>query len=71
MATLSELQAQKAALEEARGSGELRIRTLDNEVTYRSMDEIDRALASVDDAIARVEGTPRRYQVRVNSRKGW
>jgi len=71
VATLSELQAQKAALEAARGSGELRIRNLDREVTYRSIEEIDKAIATIDDAIAKVDGKPRTYRTRFLTRSGW
>lgn len=72
MATLAELQEQKTALEAARASGELRIRELNREITYRSMDEIDRALAAINAAIDQAEGkAPRRSQTRFVTRAGW
>lgn len=58
MASLSDLQAWKAALEKARFSGVLTVRSADGEqVTYRSDAELSRAIADVDRQIASASGS--------------
>jgi hypothetical protein len=71
VATLSELQAHLAALEAARGNPDARVRSLDREVTYRGIDEIEKAISAVKDEIAKVGGTPKTYRTRFNTRSGW
>jgi hypothetical protein len=59
-ATLEELGAQRDGLLRAKRSGVLTIRHGEKTVTYRSVAEIDKALADLNDEIAEVGGTPRR-----------
>lgn len=60
MATLDDLTAQLAALEKARASGALRVRHGDTDVTYRSIDDIRKAIADIEGAIAALNGTQRK-----------
>ncbi|MCA8932076.1 MAG: hypothetical protein KDA49_06380 [Rhodospirillaceae bacterium] len=71
MATLSQLQTWKAALEKARYSGVLTVRSADGEsVTYRSDVEIAAAIREVDRQITAATTTPTVRQVRIASSKG-
>lgn len=57
MATADELTARIAGLEEIKASGVLRLKWQDREETYRSMDEIDRALADARNQLAQLAGS--------------
>lgn len=70
MATLADLIALRDALERARFAGTLRVKSGDDEVTYRSDAEIRAALADLNAKIAAAGGTPRVRQVRIVSNKG-
>lgn len=60
MTTLADLEAQRAELVSARASGELRIvfhsGGTRREVEYRSISEIEKAIAAVDREIAGLQG---------------
>jgi hypothetical protein len=71
MATLTELQARRDALEAALASGVLKLREGDKEVSYRNLDEMSRVLASVVAQIAALEGTVKTRRVYPQTRKGW
>lgn len=62
--------AQRTALESALVSGELEIEVEGRRVRYRSTAEIERALAIIDEDIAKAAGRRRRKYTRVNVRKG-
>lgn len=58
MATVAELQAFRARLQEARFSGVREVRDASGEaVAYKSDGEMARALAAIDSEIARAAGT--------------
>ena len=60
MASLSELQARRAKLWEARADGVRSFRDSDGqEVTYRSDAELANAISAIDREIARLSGTPK------------
>lgn len=70
MATVDELKTRLESLEEQRDSGVASISHGKRTITYRGMDEIDRAIAALKRRIASGEGRrPLRY-LRVNSEKG-
>lgn len=66
MATVADLQAQRAALVAARGSGQLEVEFNNGgtrrRVVYRSMAEIIAAIAAIDRDLAALSGTrPRTF----------
>jgi len=63
-------QSQLAALQEALASGELRVRFADREVTYRSVQELKDAIATVQASLEAESGT-RIRQHRVYTDKGF
>lgn len=71
MATLSELQAQLAALKLARNSGALVVRKGDDMVTYRSLKEIEEIIAQLEGEIAALTDTPRVRTIRFHDKDGW
>lgn len=60
MATIEQLEAQSAALEEALSSGVYQVRHGDKMVTYQSTAQILAALANVKGRLRRATGAPRR-----------
>lgn len=72
MATLTELQAQLEQLKRARNTGVLQIRKGDDSTTFRSMKEMNEAIAALEGEIAAASGSGRRVRmVRFNDRSGW
>jgi hypothetical protein len=72
MATLTELQAQLEQLKRARNSGVLSIRKGDDSTTFRSLAEMNQAIAALEGEIAQASGTTGRVRmVRFNDRSGW
>ena len=61
-------QAQITALEKAIALGATRVRYGDRDVTYRSLDEMEKLLAKMK---AQVNNTTRTRQIRVTSVKGF
>lgn len=70
MATLAELQAQKAALEAARFGGLLTVQSEEERITYKSDAEMAAAIAAIDRQIVALSGTGRVTTVRISSSKG-
>lgn len=70
MATLSELQARKEALEKARASGARSVSHGDKRTDFRSDAEMAAALAALDRQIAAAQGTKRTRQVRFYTNRG-
>jgi hypothetical protein len=70
MATLAELKSRREALTAQRASGVARVSCDRRTVEYRSMAEIDRAIAALDREIAAAEGRPIVRQLRVTTSKG-
>ena len=58
------------ALKKAIGTGALRVRFIDREVTYRSLAEMRTTLAMMEADIAKQEGRPRTRQTRFATSKG-
>ena len=58
--TIEELKAQRVSLKAALRSGALSVRHGDKQVMYRSVDEIRKALESLEQDIAKAEGKRRR-----------
>lgn len=71
--TLAQLEAMREALIRARSSGVLTVRHENGRtVTYRSVDEINAALAGLENDIAEASGTPAKPLVRrYATRTGW
>ena len=63
MATISELQTRLALLKKARDSGVLTVRQNDSMVTYRTLSEIERTIAALENDIAGLSGTTRRPRI--------
>jgi len=70
MPTITDLRARREALAAQRASGVARVSYVGKTVEYRSVAEIDRALAGLDREIAAAEGRRIVRQVRVTSTKG-
>lgn len=70
MATLADLIAMREALERARFAGTLKVKSGDDEVTYRSDAELKAAIADLNARIESASGTARVTQIRVVSSKG-
>lgn len=68
--TLTELRAQLRSLKLARASGALVVRHGDTMVTYRSLSELNQAIAAVTGEIAALLGTQRKPGYVRQSRKG-
>ncbi|MBR0687334.1 hypothetical protein JQ594_15490 [Bradyrhizobium manausense] len=65
------LQAQIDALTTARNTGVLTVRHGEQQVTYRSIDELNKAITSAKADLEALQGTPRRVtQYRFSTRKG-
>lgn len=58
------------ALKKAIGTGALRVRFVDREVTYRSLEEMRKTLAMMQADLAEAEGRPRTRQTRFITSKG-
>lgn len=71
MATLSELQARREALEKALASGHRRVEYDGNSVEYRSVAEIRSALSVVSNDIARLSGARRRKRIFISAARGY
>lgn len=71
MATLSELQAYKAALEAARYSGNRRVKTGGTEIEFKTDGEMVAALTDLDRQIAAASSTAPVRVIRINSSKGF
>ncbi len=65
MATLTDLQAELEALKYAKRSGIQSVSHKGRTVTYRSMDELDRAISATEAEIAKLSGVPIVRTVRV------
>lgn len=70
MATLAELQARKTALEKAQFNGTRTVQHGDKSITYRSQAEIDRAMASLNEQITRLQGKRKTRHVRFATGRG-
>ncbi len=68
--TLAELIQLRDALERARFTGTLKVKSGDDEITYRSDAEMKAALADLEQKIAAASGTTTVRQVRISSSKG-
>lgn len=69
--TVAELKAQRASLKAALRSGALSVRHGDKQVMYRSVEEIKKALAVLDDEIAEASGKRRSRVMYVDARRGY
>ena len=63
--TLAQLDALKRAL----ATGERRVSFGDKTIEYRSIEELQAAIRTVEDELARVSGVPTTRQIRVDTRK--
>ena len=63
MATYTDQQLQ--ALKDALASGTLRVRFADREITYRSVEELKAAIATVDRELSAAAGTLPKRQIRI------
>lgn len=70
MATLADMIAMRDALERARYAGTLKVKSGDDEVTYRSDAEMKAALADLNAKINAASGTAPVRQIRIISSKG-
>ena len=71
MATLGELQAQRATLAAARAQGIREVRDSDNSaIAYKSDSEMAAAIRALDSEIAELQRGPRPSVVRFNTSKG-
>ena len=70
MADLATLKLRREALTSQRASGVARVSYDGKTVDYRSVAEIDRAIAALDREIAKAEGRRMVRQVRVTATKG-
>lgn len=60
MTTTAELQTRLDALKKARDTGVLTAKQGDNLTTFRSLSEIERTIAALENEIASADGTARR-----------
>lgn len=65
--TTNQLDALKRAL----ATGERRVSFGDKTVEYRSVEELQEAIRTVEAELARVAGTPPKRQIRVTTAKGF
>jgi hypothetical protein len=70
MATAEELTAQLTSLKKARASGALMVRHGDTQVTYRSIDELNKAISAITDELNAATGKKRRPRYARQERKG-
>ena len=63
--TLSQLDVLKRAL----ATGERRVSFGDKAIEYRSIDELQAAIRTVEDDLARTSGVPITRQIRIDTRK--
>ncbi len=63
--TLAQLDALKRAL----ATGERRVSFGDKTIEYRSIEELQAAIRTVEDELARVSGVPTTRQIRIDTRK--
>ena len=63
-------EAQLQALETALAKGEHRVSFGDKTVEYRSVEELQAAIRTVESELARSAGTTRKRQIRVTTSKG-
>ena len=71
MATLTQLQTRRDALDTALASGVLSLREGDKQVTYRSLEEMAGVLADLETQIATLQGTVRTRRIYPQTKKGW
>lgn len=57
------------ALKRALATGERRVSFGDKSVEYRSVEELQAAIRTVEAEIARNQGVPRAHQIRITTRK--
>lgn len=69
--TLEELQARLVALKKARDTGVFQLRKGDDQVQYRSLEEINEIIADLEGDIAALTETTRVRRVRFHDRTGW
>lgn len=69
--TLDELKAFRTALVRAMVSGTRRVTAGDRTVEYRSVDEMERALGLLDQAIGSRSNLTRVQSIRLNTSSGW
>jgi len=70
MADLDTLIGRRDALERTMAAGTLTVETDGRRVTYRTMAEMETALARLNRAIAAASGTARVHTVRISTTKG-
>ena len=63
--TMSQLDVLKRAL----ATGERRVSFGDKTIEYRSIEELQAAIRTVEDELARVSGVPTTRQIRIDTRK--
>ncbi len=71
MATLTELEARREALDQAIGSGRLKVRYADREETYHSIADLQRARSFVQRQIDKLEGVKRPKSIKIAYRSGY
>ncbi len=70
MITASELQSMRDALQRSIFSGARRVQFTDRAVEYNSVDDMRKALADIDTAIAKASGpTPSSFSLAMHSRE--
>ena len=62
-------ESQLHALETALAKGERRVSFGDKTVEYRSIEELQAAIRTVEDELARASGVPTTRQIRIDTRK--
>jgi len=70
MVDLATLTARRVALESQMAAGTLTVEHDGKRVTYRSMAEMETALARINRDIAAASGTQRIHSIRISSTKG-
>lgn len=68
---IAELKKLRKRLREALLSGALSVRHGDKQVMYRSVDELKKAIASLDDELRTLEGRRRKRITYVDARRGY
>lgn len=70
MATVEELQAQRAELVKLRGGGARSVSHGDKRADFRSLDEINEAIRLLDDDIAALQGRKRSRVIKLYTNRG-
>jgi hypothetical protein len=71
MTDIATLLKQLEELKDARRTGALKIRFGDRETTYRSDEELSRAIADLQREIGAEQGLARPTSITIRSNKGW